>query len=134
MRREGFTVKILIEEIAAIEDSEGSNLGCQAHRPEDLYREVNGYPPDLIVYFGDLHWRSVGTVGRREIYTAENDTGPDGANHDWNGIFIMRKLGDGKPEKGGERNGLHIYDVAPTLLDLFGETCPSDMLGSVIRY
>ncbi len=124
----------LIEEIAAIEGPHGGNLGCKAYRPEDLYREVNGCPPDLIVYFGDLYWRSVGVVGRGEIYTAENDTGPDGANHDWHGIFVMRKLGKARPECGGERDGLRIYDVAPTLLDLFGITPPREMIGSAIAY
>lgn len=124
----------LIEEIAAIEDPHGLNLGCKAYRPEELYRQVNGFPPDLIVYFGDLHWRSVGTVGGKEIYTAENDSGPDGANHDWNGIFIMRKLGEPRPVHGGMRKGLRIYDVAPTLLDLYGLAIPKDMLGSVIQY
>ena len=40
-------------------------------------REVNGVAPDLIVHFGDLLWRSVGTVGGDEgIHTFENDTGP----------------------------------------------------------
>lgn len=124
----------LIEEIAAIEGPHGGNLGCKAYRPQDLYREVNGCPPDLIVYFGDLYWRSVGVVGRGEIYTAENDTGPDGANHDWNGLFIMHKPGKARPGHGGGRRGLRIYDVAPTLLDLFGITPPREMIGSAIAY
>ena len=43
---------------------------------------MNGVAPDLIVHFGDLLWRAVGTVGGDEgIHTFENDTGPDDANH-----------------------------------------------------
>ncbi len=63
------------------------------YRPEELYREVRGVAPDLIVYFGDLYWRSVGTVGGGKIHTFENDTGPDGANHAQNGMIIWRPAG-----------------------------------------
>ena len=62
-------------------------------RPEDIYREVHGVAPDLIVYFGDLAWRSVGAVGMGGIHTFENDTGPDEANHDWYGIFVLSTAG-----------------------------------------
>jgi len=120
----------LIAAIAAIADPDGHNIGSRAYRPEELYRETNGVPPDLIVYFGDLSWRSVGSVGFNSIYSFENDTGPDDANHDWNGIFIMR---NGGHEDGGTRlEGLQLMDVAPTVLQHFGLPIPADMLGKVI--
>ena len=51
---------------------------------------MNGVAPDLLVYFGDLAWRAVGTVGGDEgIHTFENDTGPDDANHAQDGLLIM---------------------------------------------
>jgi len=120
----------LIAAIAAIEDPHGRNIGSRAYRPEDLYRETTGVPPDLIVYFGDLNWRSVGSVGFQSIYSFENDTGPDDANHDWDGIFIMR---EGQRDSGGVRlEGLHLMDVAPTILQQFGLPIPADMQGKVI--
>ncbi len=61
-------------------------------KPQDVYPEVRGVAPDLIVYFGDLEWRSVGAVGNPSLYTYENDTGPDGANHDRDGVFMMKGL------------------------------------------
>ena len=64
-------------------------MGTTVHKPQDVYPEVRGIAPDLIVYFGDLEWRSVGTVGNPSIYTYENDTGPDGANHDRTAFFSM---------------------------------------------
>ena len=54
---------------------------------------MRGVAPDLIVYFGGLYWRSVGTVGGGKIHTFENDTGPDGANHAENGLIIWRPAG-----------------------------------------
>ena len=120
----------LIAAIAAIEDPNGRNIGSRAFRPEELYRDTTGVPPDLIVYFGDLNWRAVGSVGVGSIYSFENDTGPDDANHDWNGIFIMQ---DGQRGDGGVRlEGLQLTDVAPTILRAFGLPIPADMLGTVI--
>jgi predicted AlkP superfamily phosphohydrolase/phosphomutase len=91
-----------------------------------LYRECRGVPPDLIVYFGNLDWRSVGTVGLRTIHTFKNDTGPDDANHDWHGIFIMRSP-QAAPK--GELQDLSIFDIAPTILNQFGLEPPTDMIG-----
>jgi predicted AlkP superfamily phosphohydrolase/phosphomutase len=97
------------------------------YKPEEVYRAVNGVAPDLIVYFGDLDWRSAGTIGHPTIWSRENDTGPDEANHDRYGIFILK---DGDLGGGGERKGLALTDVAPTILTLMGQPVPADMIGT----
>ena len=119
----------VIDRIESMRDPDGKPLGNKALRPEDLYRTVNGIAPDLIVYFGNLSWRSVGAVGFDSIYTFENDTGPDDANHDFNGIFIMD---DRTGRAGKEMKDLEILDVAPTILDLLGIDKPEDMQGKII--
>jgi predicted AlkP superfamily phosphohydrolase/phosphomutase len=110
-----------MEKIAAITDPTAVTWARVAYRPQELYRALNGVPPDLIVYFGDLHWRSVGSVGLRSLYTFDNGTGPDEANHNRHGIFIMNEAGcrQGRVEP-GYHQGLRGYDVAPTVLNLFG--------------
>jgi predicted AlkP superfamily phosphohydrolase/phosphomutase len=112
--------------LEAIPDDKGHPIGTKVYRPEDLYPVLNGVPPDLICYFGNLLWRSVGSVGLRSLHTFENDTGPDDANHDWNGIFI---LNDGAARKGFRVEGLELRDVAPTILELYGLPVPEDMEG-----
>jgi len=120
----------LITGIAALADPAGRNLGSRAYRPEELYQETNGIPPDVIAYFADLRWRSISSVGFNSIYSVDNDTGPDGANHDWDGICIMR---DGRQKDGARRlEGLQIMDVAPTLLRHFGLPIPHGMQGRAI--
>jgi predicted AlkP superfamily phosphohydrolase/phosphomutase len=120
----------IAEKIAAINDPQGRNIGCKAYRPEDLYRTVNGVAPDLVVYFGDLDWRSVGAVGLGSIHTFENDTGPDEANHDWHGIFMLYDPSRSSAEPSFENLPVfQIYDVAPTVLAAFGLPVPSDMIG-----
>lgn len=105
--------------------------GTRAYRPGELFRETQGYPPDLMVYFGDLHWRSVGSVGLRSVHTTENDTGPDEANHDWYGICI-NGLKNGSPH--GQVGPVRIYDIGPSLLARFGLSAPAGVVGQSLNF
>ena len=117
----------LIERISAIPDDQGRPIPTRVFRPEDVYPEIKGVAPDLIVHFGDLYWRAVGTVGGDEgIYTFDNDTGPDDANHAQHGMFILRAPG----VEPGLREGAHLLDVAPTVLELLGQPVPPAMRGA----
>src|SRR5262249_14827341 len=51
----------LTAKIEALGDEKGKPIGTKVLRPEKLYEKVNGIAPDLIVYFGSLYWRSVGS-------------------------------------------------------------------------
>lgn len=115
--------------LEAMVDHQGRHIGTKVFKPEEIYKTCRGIPPDLIVYFGDLHWRSVGSLGHPEVWTFENDTGPDDANHAQQGIFIMAH---GPTERGRKLEGLHLMDCAPTILHLFGIPIPPDMQGRVI--
>ncbi len=117
----------LSKKIEGIPDDRGNPLPTQVFKPEDIYCTINNIPPDLIVYFGDLLWRSVGTVGHRAIHTLENDTGADDANHAQHGVFILR---DGT--HAGKRDNLDIRDVAPTILGLMDVPIPADMQGHAL--
>ncbi len=120
----------LIERISAIPDDQGRPIPTRVFRPEDVYPEIKGVAPDLIVHFGDLYWRAVGTVGGDEgIYTFDNDTGPDDANHAQHGMFILRAPG----VEPGLREGAHLLDVAPTVLELLGQPVPPAMRGASLR-
>jgi len=115
----------LIAKLEALGDEQGNSIGTKAFRPEQLYHTVNGVPPDLIVYFGNLTWRSIGSVGDGAIHTRENDTGPDDANHAKYGIYIFE--GPGMPAAAPQ--GARLFDIAPTLLELMGQPVPDDMQG-----
>jgi predicted AlkP superfamily phosphohydrolase/phosphomutase len=119
----------LAERLMAIPDEKGHPIPTKVFKPQEIYRACNGVPPDLIVYFGDLFWRSIGQVGGGTIHTFENDTGPDDANHAQYGIFILNDR-SGRP--GHRVEGLHLRDVAPTVLHLMGQLVPEDMTGRVI--
>ena len=78
----------LARELREIPDEKGCPIGTRVLFPEEVYREVRGIAPDLLVYFGDLRFRSIGTVGWGRIHLRENDTGPDDANHAPYGILL----------------------------------------------
>jgi predicted AlkP superfamily phosphohydrolase/phosphomutase len=119
----------LIAKLEAMRGPDGDPLGTKVYKPQDVYPEVRGVAPDLIVYFGDLEWRSVGgvnsaTVG--EVFTYDNDTGPDGANHDRTGVFVMAGL---PGQVTGRRDGLQLIDVGPSILSLYGIETPEQAQG-----
>lgn len=115
--------------LEALGGPDGAAIGTRCYRPEDVYAEVTNVPPDLVVYFGDLDWRSVGSVGHGSAWTSENDTGPDYANHSQHGIFVLRD-----PHRPGRGNigDVSIYDVAPTLLEVAGLDPPAGIRGRAL--
>lgn len=120
-----------VAELEALGGPDGNPIGTRVLKPEDLYQTVRGIaPPDLFVYFGDLRWRSVGTVGTGQIHTFENDTGPDDANHAPEGMIIA--TGPGVTPHGPIR-GMQLMDVTPTVLRCFGLDVPPDLQGRVIE-
>lgn len=116
--------------LAAIPDVKGAPLNTRVFKPQDVYQQVTNVAPDLMVYFGDLHWRSVGSLGHENIYTLENDTGPDDANHDTHGLFILYE--PNTPGR-GRVAGCHLMDIAPTLLHRLGLDVPPTMQGRIIE-
>ncbi len=119
----------LAQAICAIPDDRGQALHTTAYKPEEIYQHVNGISPDLLVYFGDLHWRCVGGVGYGQHYTLENDTGPDDANHAQDGLFIIYN----QRQKGqGQISDHQLMDIAPTVLSLMDIPIPDTMQGRII--
>jgi predicted AlkP superfamily phosphohydrolase/phosphomutase len=117
----------IAEKLIALPDDKGQNIGTRIFKPHEIYHEVNGVAPDLIVYFGDLFWRSVGSVGYGSYYTFENDTGPDDCNHAQNGMVIL--YDPNKPGNHQQLKGAQLMDIAPTILEHLGITAPVDMQG-----
>jgi predicted AlkP superfamily phosphohydrolase/phosphomutase len=122
--------KEISEKLGSMADPTGQALPTICYRPEEIYRVVRNVPSDLIIYFGNLHWRSVGSLGHQSIYTFENDTGPDDANHSQDGLVIYY---DPKQRLNGKQlNGLQLMDIAPTILHLMEQPVPDDMQGKII--
>jgi predicted AlkP superfamily phosphohydrolase/phosphomutase len=107
-------------------DDKGQPLNSLVFKPKEIYNSVRNVAPDLIVHFGGLLWRSIGSVGHRTVHVQENDTGPDSCNHAQYGMFILNA--PNCPLR-GEYQGARLLDIAPTLLDLGGYEIPETMQG-----
>jgi len=79
-----------------------------------------------MAYFGELKWRSAGSVGHPGLYLKENDTGPDDAVHSYDGVFALY---DPRATAGTELAPQAIMDVAPTLLAIGGLPIPAHVQG-----
>lgn len=112
------------QELAAM--LEATVEGTLVFKPDQIYRDVRNVAPDLIVHFGALAWRAIGGVGYPSVHVQENDTGPDDCNHSQFGAFIL--AGPNNPLR-GELDGVHLLDIAPTLLELAGYEIPPSMQG-----
>ena len=119
----------LERDLATLTGPDGRPLSARILDPKMLYREVNGDPPDLMVYFDDLQWRSAGTMGYPTNYLEENDTGPDDAVHSVDGVFLLYD-----PDRPAGRSfaGIDAVDVMPTLLAAIGEEVPPGLQGRVV--
>ncbi len=117
----------VVTRLESIHDDLGKPMGTEVFKPERIYRTVRRVAPDLIVHFGGLSWRSIGSVGRPILHLQENDTGPDGCNHARYGAFILNAPG---LSRRGEVQGVRLLDMAPTLLRLGGYDLPGVMQGT----
>ena len=104
------------EQIKSIRGPNGEKWDNRVYFPEDIYPVTRGSKPDIMVYFDNLNWRAAGTVGHPSNYLPENDTGPDDANHSETGVFSLYLPGFDE----AKQTQVTIYDVAPTVLTLFG--------------
>ena len=116
--------------LEGLSDPQGRPLHSLVFKPEQIYRYVRNVAPDLIVHFGGLYWRSIGSLGHAHLHVEENDTGPDTCNHAQFGTFILYAPG---LDLRGEYHGAHLLDVSPTLLDLAGYDIPAAMQGRSLR-
>ncbi len=125
----------LIDCIAAIPDENGKPMENRIYKPEQIYQCCRNCPPDLLVYFDGLSRRSIGSVGSGTLHRSGNDTGPDDANHDPEGIFIAARMADLRK---GRRIAKYIgdascLDITPTILHELGLAAPAEMNGKVIN-
>ena len=116
----------LLQELEAVTTPDGKPLGITVINP-------NGSKgaSDLMLYFGDLSWRSAGTIGHGRLFLDENDTGPDDAVHSKHGVFLLY---DPKRTWGTRlTNGFGLTDVAPTILRLLDQPIPAEMTGQPLE-
>ena len=111
----------LTEALKNLRGPSGEILNTHVYQPQQIYREVRGISPDLIVHFDDLAYRAIGSIGHPTLYLAGNDQGRDHANHAQHGVVILR---DGRGP-----HDASLYDIAPTLLDRLGLPIPVMMRG-----
>ncbi len=134
---EGIVPKDRVEELVArltrdlsgIKGPDGTPLGARVLSPRSIYKEARGDPPDLMVYFGELKWRSAGTLGHPGLFLSENDTGPDDSVHSLDGIFVVSSPGVHESTRLPDQRGI---DIAPTILARMGVTVPASMQGRPI--
>lgn len=109
--------------------NQDSGFDIKIYKPEELYKSLNGIPPDLFLVFEDFSFRSIGMVGTGSYFSKENDTGADGANHDMEGMFILKSNKIPENLQGSKVDNVSIYDIFPTLLNLLEIKNEQELIG-----
>ncbi len=116
--------------LTSILDDQGRNMDTVVLRPEEIYTGPHvSEAPDLLVYFDDLFWRAGQNIGNARLHGSQTELGPDDAVHDYHGIFVMY---DPLNQATGHREGLHLMDVAPSVLHHTGVAVPDHMTGKIV--
>lgn len=119
----------LIAEIKEIEEPKtGEKLAREVYKREEIYfgKYVDD-APDIIILPNEGYW-IVSPVRSKEIWGYR--TGGWTATHKLHGIFLAYGPGI---KKNVELEGAKIYDLAPTILYIFGIPIPKDMDGRVLK-
>jgi len=119
----------LTRELSEVRRPDGQLLGAEVKVPKNIYRHVNGDAPDMMAYFGNVAWRSAGTLGYGSLFIQENDTGPDDAVHSFDGVYVVVDPLQGAGTRGAPHD---LIDIAPTLLSYFGLPVPPNVQGRSI--
>ncbi len=98
--------------------------------PDCEFEVIHGFPPDIMVYFGNLSVRALEGFSTDGLFTLQNDRGPDGANHDTHGIFISNQ----PHTSGGDIGPLDILDITPSTLSILGIPVPDSLNGRTLNY
>ncbi len=129
----------LLDELTHNLTALGLDRGLAANtvlRPDDIYAATNNVPPDLMVYFDDLRYRSIGSVGHPDIFIQGSDTGPDDANHHPDGFVTLTRISDLR--RGNKRNerlsGAGCLDITPTILSELGIEPPASLQGRPLQW
>ncbi len=75
----------LKKDLASLQSELGLSFSLVS--PRDIYRRCSGFPPDAMLYVSNLDYRCAETLQNGTLVLLENDTGPDGVNHDFMGII-----------------------------------------------
>jgi predicted AlkP superfamily phosphohydrolase/phosphomutase len=125
----------LAERLRALVDADGHSA-LEVQRPEALYVTAQGVAPDLIAVSTRPGWRTAATLGAgvwaetRAVRRYNASAWLDAACATPDGFLLVydpHNLGGGR-----QLDDATIYDIAPTLLALFGQPIPARMRGRVI--
>lgn len=105
------------------------DLKITSHLKKDLYHgKFTKYLPEVVFSIKDFEYSIRAGFNRKTYYPYPRNPHHSG-KHKKKGIFI----GNGPDFRNGELNDISIYDIAPTILHMFGIDIDSEIDGKVLK-
>ncbi len=119
----------VISDLRNISEDVGRKVSVEVYEPREMYHgERNAFLPDIIFTVND--WRcTVVEDFNRPLFEERPLSARHTGTHRPNGIFLAYGPGI---RRGFKIRRVSIYDVAPTILHMFGLPIPGDMDGRVL--
>lgn len=118
----------LIEEIKTIKNpNTGENLAKEVYKGEEIYTKYTNRPVDIVIEPND-GYEIFSIVSSEELWNFSRAIWS--GTHKLHGIFCINGP---DIKKGVKIQGAKIYDLAPTILHIFGTPIPKDMDGRVLK-
>lgn len=122
-------MKELKGKIMKISDENGNLLKTRFFKRDDVHHgPLAKFGPDIFIFFDECRWNTNEMIGygKGNIYSYDTPVGPDDCSHGFYGYFCA--AGPGVPAE-GEKQGVTLLDIAPTVLSIMGEKVPDVMEG-----
>jgi len=121
-------VEELYEELKALKDDDGINFLDVGKKAEEYWGDHLDQAPDLLIWSERYSLRGHVSLGKTDFISTSPKKEKWVATHHKDGIFLAY----GSKVRKGLRIDPHIYDIAPTVLALYGISPDPEMDGKVI--
>lgn len=121
----------LITKLRNFTDKDGTSVFNEVFKKEDVYENADRYEdiPDIIFLLNEKYEPRAGN--NPNIITSRKESYPVEGTHDSQREAIFIAMGPNIKE-GSKVENVQIYDIAPTILHLYGVPIPKDIDGRVL--
>jgi len=121
----------IIFELENIKEINGISINIKCYEPDKIYKGKKiGLAPDIIVVVNNFRSDVDPRFERNKLFIFKDENYIDSGGHRLDGMFLY--FGSDRKLKLDKKNKINLWDIAPTILEIFGFKPPQEMDGENI--